>query len=62
MTNLENSVDMRARTLGCALLFGSRAMVSVAYMDSSNGACPEGGVARADFELVEIKKTEGLAS
>ena len=32
------------------------------HMNSSNGACPEGGVARADFKLVEIKKTEGLAS
>ena len=37
-------------------------MVSVGHMNSSNGACPEGGVARADFKLVEIKKTEGLAS
>lgn len=37
-------------------------MVSVGHMDSINGARPEGGVARADFELVEIKKTEGLPS
>ena len=62
MTNLEQSVDMRVPGLACTQLFGSRAMVSVGHMDSSDGASPEGGVARADFELIEIKKVENLPS
>ena len=48
--------------LARVLLFGSVAMVSVGYMDSRNRACPECGIGKVDFEMVEIYNTQGSAS